>query len=266
MSQPQLRRGRSLGCRKCRSTRLLRVHNANGPVIEPGMKFNSWTVLSFAERRNEDYWHCRCDCGTLLSLRRSQLLTGRSQGCAHCRWKRIPFEHLVTVPLTINKDIAVVWLTHGLFSLIDTTDWADVSIYTWSTKIDKRNPKSLYAVNHDGGFMHRFLMKPTADQEVDHIHGNTLDNRRSQLRLCNHGQNSRNRKTNSNAKSSKFKGVCWHKNHNCWVAQIGFNGTLHRLGNFRDEVEAAKAYDAKAREYFGAFAKTNFPDPSATVQ
>lgn len=61
-------------------------------------------------------------------------------------------------------------------------------------------------------------------------------------------------------KSSRFKGVTWHKRWNKWVAQIKHEGEVMQLGYFDDEVLAAMAYDAKCRELRGVDAECNFED------
>lgn len=60
--------------------------------------------------------------------------------------------------------------------------------------------------------------------------------------------------------SSKFKGVCWHKRDNGWRAYIRKDGKQLYLGLFTSEAEAACAYDVKAKELFGEFARLNFGD------
>lgn len=105
-----------------------------------------------------------------------------------------------------------------------------------------------------GQFMHWDIM---GHKMIDHIFGNGLDNQRANLRPCNKSQNM----MNSNKvihKTSKYKGVYWHKEHNKWVAHISDNGKQKTLGDFMDEIEAAKAYDKKAVEMFGEFARPNF--------
>ena len=49
-------------------------------------------------------------------------------------------------------------------------------------------------------------------------------------------------------KSSKYRGVTWHKKANKWRAQIKVGGKSEWLGDFDDEAEAAKAYDTRARQ------------------
>ena len=59
--------------------------------------------------------------------------------------------------------------------------------------------------------------------------------------------------------SSRFTGVNWNKSRSKWLAQIWHAGKQQYIGNFEDEVEAAKAWDVKARSLRGAATPTNFP-------
>jgi hypothetical protein len=59
------------------------------------------------------------------------------------------------------------------------------------------------------------------------------------------------------SRTSRFKGVSWHKRAKKWVAQIGIDHTTHYLGVYVDDKDAARAYDTAAREHFGEFAYTN---------
>ena len=59
--------------------------------------------------------------------------------------------------------------------------------------------------------------------------------------------------------SSKYKGVTWHKMGKKWVAAIQLNRKQYHLGHFSNEIDAARAYDEKAKELHGEFAYLNFP-------
>jgi len=106
--------------------------------------------------------------------------------------------------------------------------------------------------------LHRVIMNCPPGKEVDHINGDPLDNRLANLRICSRGENGRNQKKQVGV-SSKFKGVSWNRHNKKWRAQIQHCGSGIHLGRFKDETEAARAYDAKAAELFGEFAKLNFP-------
>jgi hypothetical protein len=109
--------------------------------------------------------------------------------------------------------------------------------------------------------MHRLLVEVNLGQEVDHINGNGLDNRKENLRVCTKSQNLGNQKKTKLyggvATSSKYKGVSWDKRVQKWVAKIGINGKRVYLGLFEDEEKAAEAYNKAALEYFGEFALLN---------
>jgi hypothetical protein len=77
------------------------------------------------------------------------------------------------------------------------------------------------------------------------------------MRLATRSGNCSNRRSKSGS-SSRFLGVSWLRQNGKWRAQIGKNGHSRHLGLFDDEVEAAKAYDAAARETHREFASLNF--------
>lgn len=90
---------------------------------------------------------------------------------------------------------------------------------------------------------------------VDHINGDGLDNRRANLRRATQQQNCFN-KTKSRG-SSKFKGVYWHAERECWRAAIWKDRRIFPLGRFSNERDAALAYNAAAVRMFGDFAHLN---------
>lgn len=75
------------------------------------------------------------------------------------------------------------------------------------------------------------------------------------MRISTYSQNGANQIPKK--KTSKYKGVCWYKAGNKWVAYIRKNNKKQHLGYHDLEVDAAKAYDKKAKELFGEFALVN---------
>ena len=108
--------------------------------------------------------------------------------------------------------------------------------------------------------LHRVLLGAKDGETVDHINGNPLDNRRSNLRICTQLENSRNRKITGG--SSQFKGVSLDIEVGRFSALIRINKVLKHLGYFDNEADAARCYNAAATEYFGEFARLNPVDDS----
>jgi hypothetical protein len=103
-------------------------------------------------------------------------------------------------------------------------------------------------------------MSPLPNEEVDHINGDGLDNRRENIRLASPTQNQQNKRKQSAPASSRYKGVTFKTARGRWEASIRVDGKNTFLGRFHDEEAAAHAYDAAARIHHGRFASLNFPD------
>jgi hypothetical protein len=107
--------------------------------------------------------------------------------------------------------------------------------------------------------LHRLIMNAPDGYVVDHISGDTTDNRRCNLRICKDRENSMNRKNRKNS-LSPYKGVYFHIRDKRYIAQLCIDGEYVWIGYFTTEKDAALAYDCYARIHFGEYAKLNFPD------
>lgn len=108
--------------------------------------------------------------------------------------------------------------------------------------------------------MHRHILNlSTFDEWIDHINGDPLDNRRSNLRIASRAQNNMNKRKLKKG-TSKFRGVKRDSKWQVWYASIGINNKALNLGRYINEEDAARAYDSAALYYFKEFALTNFPD------
>jgi len=143
-------------------------------------------------------------------------------------------------------------LTQGKVALVDEDVFEELSKHKWHLHGRYAARWMRVAGKRSVVFMHRQILGCKSDQQVDHKNGVTLDNRRNNLRLATPTQNSRNAKKAAGV-SSRFKGVSWDKRRGSWLVQI----QKRFIGRFKSELAAANAYDRKARELFGEFARLN---------
>jgi hypothetical protein len=152
-------------------------------------------------------------------------------------------------------------LTRGMVALVDDEDFDFLSQFSWSAwKTPHHN--TWYAVARKEGrnvYMHRLLLDAPPGIEVDHRDGNGLNNQRKNLRYASRSEQMMNTQK-MKGKSSKYKGVSWYKRYSKWMARVKKNGKYVFLGYFDDEEAAAQAYDVKARELFGEYARLNLPE------
>ena len=154
-----------------------------------------------------------------------------------------------------------------IYALVDSTfNVPDGSLILASTgypKIMKSTGKKRNSGSYiyDEKYLHRIVVGDIPSGfEVDHINGNKLDNRRENLRICSRIQNSHN---TSNRKG-RFKGVYPLnrniKNGKVWGVQLTHKYKVYSLGRFKSEIDAAIAYNEKAKELYGEYARLNIID------
>ena len=153
-------------------------------------------------------------------------------------------------------------LTQGKFAIVDDEDYEELSKYKWHYHKNRMKYPgyAMRAIYIDGKQiilrMHRVILNISKNKQGDHINGNTLDNRRSNLRVCTQKENNWNaskRKDNT----SGYKGV--HHFKGKWAARIQVDNKRLFLGYYETVKEAAKGYDIAAKKYFDNYSKLNFP-------
>lgn len=154
-------------------------------------------------------------------------------------------------PRSMRQD--AVQLSDGKWTLVSPED------LEWARTLALNYSSGYAGVYHDT--LHRMIMvRMTGKQiprgaEIDHVNGDKLDNRRSNLRISHHAQNAANtglRRTNT----SGFKGV--FRNKLRWSARLVLHRKSVNIGTFDTPDEAAWMYDQWAIALVGEFARTNF--------
>lgn len=156
-------------------------------------------------------------------------------------------------------DVKEIPLTRGYIALVDHQDYELVNKFKWSANCGKMGAYPRNAQARDGKrriLMHRLILDILDTKlTVDHINRNPFDNRRSNLRICSHYQNSLNRKSWS---SSGYKGV--YKHGKLYIITITVNKKTFTVRGFTSPIEAALERDRLAKELHGEFAYFNFPN------
>lgn len=149
-------------------------------------------------------------------------------------------------------------LTRDKFAIVTAGDYEWLSRHRWSCR-GGGNP---YAARFENGrvvWMHREIMHTPPDKVCDHIDGNGLNNVPWNLRNCDHKDNVHNLSKAAHG-TSIYKGVYRDKHTGKYCAKICEGAKRHWLGTHVDEADAARAYDLRAVQLFGDYARVNFPD------
>ena len=152
-------------------------------------------------------------------------------------------------------------LTRGAVAIIDDEDYERLVGDSWELNRQGRGygvrkgrkgrgePRTVH--------MHRAVLNAPAGVQIDHINGNSLDNRKCNLRYADTQKNAFNRKKPNVPCSSKYKGVFRRKNRPSWYARIKYNDKHIELGVYPDEDLAAAAYNFASKVMFGEFRREN---------
>lgn len=152
------------------------------------------------------------------------------------------------------SDHKLIRCKEGELAKVDNEDYDSLKQHCWYigqggyayTRIDTKLRR-----------MHKLLLNGT----IDHINGDPIDNRKSNLRVATQAQNCRNQRKQTRGTTSRYKGVS-HISRNPkkpWSSHISLDGHAWHIGYFQTEEEAARAYDAWAVRLHKEFARLNFP-------
>jgi hypothetical protein len=141
------------------------------------------------------------------------------------------------------------------YAMVDDEDFDRLNQWKWHRGPSGYVARHIWSRGRSVRFrMHREILNCPGGYEVDHINGNPLDNRKSNLRICTKSENQWNKGLGKD-NTSGFKGVSAERGK--WQARIRVKTVRRHLGLYETPLEAALAYDAAALELHGEFAKTN---------
>lgn len=154
-----------------------------------------------------------------------------------------------------NRNFDILELAGGFIALVDSEDYQKVKEYNWcAIKQGNSQVRAMTKIEGKTTYLHSFILNHK--DMIDHINGHALDNRKSNLRICNQQQNSFNSRM-PRTNTSGYKGVSFRKDIQKYCAYIVKDRKQYRLGCFQTKEEAAQAYNLKALELFGEFARLN---------
>ena len=158
----------------------------------------------------------------------------------------------------LEGDLVFITISQGKIAIVDYADWNKVKLKRWSAAQTNKNRYSCYVACNEGKkklHLHAYLLNPPDGLIVDHINGDGLNNSRKNLRLATYSQNRVNQSRFKKHKKlhSRYLGVFKNRGSNSWCARC----CGKYLGSFKNEVDAAKAFNNYAKVKFGEFATLN---------
>lgn len=225
--------------------------------IKIGQRFEKLTVIEYAgkDKYNNNLWKCKCDCGNFKNVATKDLNAGhiKSCGCGSVatRFKRQEDSYIKNIYNLSSYNYGVGYYKNKQF-LFDKEDYDLIKEYIWVIA-DNDYVKSYYKTdgtkNKKAIRLHVLVMHSDPKKyDVDHIHHNLLDNRKSQLRKVLHCENIMNTKLYSN-NTTGVKGVYWDKSRNKWMVAITAYKKTYHIGRFDKFEDAVKARHDAERKY-----------------
>ena len=225
-----------------------------------GQKFERLFVKGLAYVKDgRTFWTCICDCNPNkeIIIKGKYLTNGETKSCGCLNLERI------TQMGKDNKKYNDYYIKNNIvyvrFSNCNEEFLCDIEDWNYAKNICWYKNNTGYARGELDGKMvlfHNYIfdIDTDSDIEIDHIHGNRLDNRRSELRICNRNKNALNKGLYKN-NTSGVTGVSWHKQQNKWSAYIQIEHKNIHLGLFNNFDEAVNARLMAEQKYFKEYSR-----------
>ena len=231
-----------------------------------GATFGRLTVCEKHGKDKHGYilWLCHCSCGTTKIVRGSSLRRGISRSCgclqrevASKTSKQSRHKRQKHNEITIHEDTAFINLPDGSVALIDSEDVSKIAAYNWGGLCGGGTyVRSSPRIDKERCYLHRLILGIDANSllVVDHIDGDPLNNKKSNLQICSQSVNMQ--KSSRRAGLTGFRGVV-KTPPGKFAARINVHNSARHLGTFSSAEEAARAYDKAAIEIYGVHARIN---------
>lgn len=154
-----------------------------------------------------------------------------------------------------------VQLTQGKVALVDDEDYKWLKHHKW--QFSSTNGYAVGQLRYDNGtysekvLMHRQIMNTPKKLHTDHINGDKLDNRKTNLRVCTPSENYVNRGVCKKRNKSGYKGVYWSERDKRYQVTMRKNSKTHYIGMFEEIDEAITMYDFWVVQMWGEYAQPN---------
>lgn len=224
-----------------------------------GQRFGRLIVIERAEGhiqpngRLVTQWLCKCDCGgenSFKVIQAKNLTGGLTQSCG-CLGKERRYEAIKKFnTYDLSGEYGIGYTSKGEEFYFDLEDYNKIKKYCWYK--DSNGYIVAYLDYQCIILMHRLIMNPPEDMEIDHIYHINYDNRKSELRIVTTSQNMMNQKIRQD-NSSGFKGVYWNKENKKWYVQIRVKDKNEYLGQYADINEALKVRQDAEELYYGEY-------------
>lgn len=209
-----------------------------------GKKYNYLTIVGVDRERIQSsgnktsYVFADCDCGVKgKSFDISKIKRGETKSCGHLKTKHdFPTKNN---KITLFDSYGIIYSNDSPFYFdsedkhyLDGRYWYS-DVYGYLTHCYVENGKNHYIK------FHRLVMSASDGEFVDHIDRNKNNNRKTNLRICKHIENDRNKGIIS-TNTSGITGVRYDKSRKKWVASITNNGKTIYLGRYQDKNSAIR--------------------------